>query len=377
MNRLAAEGFTFDQMLIDSPELKSIYRSYWQGLHAMCGSEQSENRASLAELLQEANVHTALLSDDVAITQHPLASRFNETINIDPPWQATVAQDIEQTHFARCFSRIIEWLQKAEGPYMLWCHLAGLGTAWDAPLEFRRHYWEEGDPDPPDWANVPNLMLGEGYDPDELLGIAQTYSGQVSLLDTCLGALGEFLDEDDRGKETALVLTSSRGFPLGEHRRVGTCDDALYGELVHVPLIGRFPGTDTATARSSALVEPSDIWATLLDYFGLDKLPQSPTAASLMPLIREEVEALRDRLCIVGKGDEHAVRTPAWYLRAAENPELFAKPDDRWEVNDVAGRCRDIVDKLVDVFPQYAQLIKTDSTADLPPLEDVLLNGFE
>ena len=86
---------------------------------------------------------------------------------------------------------------------------------------------------------------------------------------------------------------------------------------------------------------------------------------------------MRDRFCILGEGPDRAIRTPAWMLRTAAASELYAKPDDRWEVNDVAGRCRDIVDKLVDVFPQYAQLIKTDSTADLPPLEDVLLNGFE
>ena len=64
-------------------------------------------------------------------------------------------------------------------------------------------------------------------------------------------------------------------------------------------------------------------------------------------------------------------------MRVSESPELFAKPDDRWEVNDVAGRCRDVVSKLVSVFPQYAQLIESGSADDLPPLEDVLLDGLE
>ena len=37
------------------------------------------------------------------------------------------------------------------------------------------------------------------------------------------------------------MLISPRGFPLGEHWRVGPCDDALFGELVHVPWMMQFP----------------------------------------------------------------------------------------------------------------------------------------
>ena len=377
MDRLAAEGFVFDQMLIDSPGLERIYRSYWQGRHALYNRKPPDEPATLAESLRELGVHTALISDDTTVARHPLAAGFEETIEIDPPWQAQVAEDVEQTHLARCFAQIIDFLQSAPRPFMLWCHLAGLGTVWDGPLRFRRHYWEEGDPDPPDWAAVPELMLEENYDPDQLLGISQAYAGQVSLLDTCVGALGEFLDEHASGDDTALMLTSPRGFPLGEHLRVGPCDGALYGELVQVPLIARFPDGLGTTARSQSLVEPSDVWATLLDYHGLAALPQSPTAASLMPLVRGEVETLRDRVCIGGEGSRRAIRTPAWYLCISEKPELFVKPDDRWEVNDVAARCRDIVRKLGNAFSQYTQFIQSGCIAELPPLDEVLLEGLE
>ena len=85
----------------------------------------------------------------------------------------------------------------------MWCHLAGLGLTWDAPLEFRRAYCEPGDPDPPESAEVPDRMLPEDYDPDELLGMAQSYAGQVSLLDACFDAFLQFVD----------------GSPLGARRR--------------------------------------------------------------------------------------------------------------------------------------------------------------
>lgn len=388
-DRLASRAFTFDSVLIDSPELANLYRSYWQGWHALCPMQPPEDRPSLAAMLREAGVHTALLTDERAVGGHPLAMDFDELIEIDPPWQPQEAPEIEETHLAKCFVQVIDWLQSAREPFLLWCHLAGLGTTWDAPLEFRRSYWEPGDPQPPGSAEVPDLMLSADHDPDELLGISQAYSGQVSLLDTCLGALIDDFDGSPAAMETLLVLTSSRGFPLGEHRRVGACDEALYAELVHVPLMLRSADLYGATDRSRALVEPADLWATLLEWYGVSDRPPTPSARSLLPIVRHEVEALRDRLCIAGNGTDRAIRTPAWYLRLAAGPfggtcscpadgmELFAKPDDRWEVNNVSDRCHEVVECLQDVLHQYEQTLGSGPVSDLPPLSEVLLSGLD
>ena len=35
IDRLAAESFVFDQALVDTPHLAALYRSYWQGWHAL------------------------------------------------------------------------------------------------------------------------------------------------------------------------------------------------------------------------------------------------------------------------------------------------------------------------------------------------------
>ena len=377
LDRLASQSFLFDQALVDSPQLEQLYRSYWQGWHAMCPSAPPEPRPSLAALLREAGVTTVLLTDEPQVARHPLSVDFDEVIEIDPPWQPQSAAEIEQTHFARCFVQIINWLEAARGPFLLWCHLGGLGTTWDAPLKFRQAYWEEGDPPPPSTADVPDRMLPADYDPDELLGISQSYAGQITLLDTCLGALLEFLDGPPAGRETLLTLNSTRGFPLGEHRRVGPCDGPLYAELVHVPWMVRFPDASGAAVRCPALVEPADLWATLLDWWQVGGVPGSPTAASVMPLVRGDCAALRDRLCVSGAGGQRAIRTPAWYLRAASEPELFAKPSDRWETNNVASRCQEVVECLQDALMQCELTVPAGRIAELPPLNDLLLSGFD
>jgi hypothetical protein len=405
IDRLASQSAVFDQALVDSPQLERLYRSYWQGWHALC--PPSGSRPGLAALLRSAGVATTLLTDDPQVARHPLADEFDELVEIDPPWQPKTADNLEQSHFGRSFVETIDWLQRARGPFLLWCHLGSLGTTWDAPVRFREAYQEPGDPPPPDGADVPEQMLPADYDPDQLLGVAQSYAGQVTMFDACLGAMIEYFDSLPDSDETLLALISPRGFPLGEHRRVGPCDNALFGELVHVPWMLRFP-QPCSPFRSQALIEPADLWATLLEFWGVESV--SPTAASVLPIVHGTADSLRDRLCIAGSGSERAIRTPAWYLRThlpspkgrgaggegseseedgdveqalakqetgpCTAAELYAKPDDRWEANDVANRCRDVVEELQQVLSQYEQALPAGQIRDLPPISDVLRNGL-
>ena len=58
---------------------------------------------------------------------------------------------------------------------------------------------------------------------------------------------------------------------------------------------------------------------------------------------------------------ELAIRTVAWHYRclldppdAAARGRLFAKPSDRWEVNDVAARMPQVVESLEELARQAA-----------------------
>lgn len=383
LDRLAAESFLLDQALIDSPDLASLYRSYWQGWPAIRRRCPPEDRPNLAELLGRVDVDCTLLTDEPAVARAGAVAGFDDLVEIDPLENTDPVDSIDQTHTAHCFARIVDRLDEYRGPFLAWCHLSGLGGPWDAPPEFRQAYVEEGDPPPRASAEVPCIRLPSDYDPDELLTITQAYAGQVSLLDTCVGALLEYLHESGLGAQTLLVLLSARGFPLGEHLRVGPCDEPLYGELVHVPWMMRFPDQMGATVRSQALVEPSDLWATMLDWWNVADLPDSPAGQSLLPLARGQLDAVRDRLLVVADGLQQAIRTPAWYMRdtagvdEAPGAELFVKPDDRYEVNDVADRCRDVVEQLREVFIGSGRVLQAGCERDLSPLEGVLVDGVE
>ena len=77
----------------------------------------------------------------------------------------------------------------------------------------------------------------------------------------------------------------------------------------------RFPDQTGQLARSGALVQPADLPHTWLDWLGLDDPWAEKTAAgSLMPIIRDEIDALHQAVYLKSRHDR-ALRTPAWLLR--------------------------------------------------------------
>ena len=110
-----------------------------------------------------------------------------------------------------------------------------------------------------------------------------------------------------------------------------------------------------STPRADGPVEQHDTAPALFaDFLELPNQFPSGSGASLSSLVRSSGEKLRDFLRFRSKADR-GIRTPAWYLREASTRdgvrhELYVKSDDRWEINDVADRCADIVPQLVDVL---------------------------
>ena len=378
LDRLASDGVVFDQYHVDSLDIGTLYRSCWFGRHALeCESTEPSNSPSLPAALRGHGVKTVLATDDPRITSLAGAEEFSERILLSEPRKIEPAQTIEATHLARSFAQIIQKVESLDGPFFLWCHLSSLGCVWDAPWELRSQYAEADDPDPPAEAYVPCRPLEPDEDPDLLLGITQSYAGQVTLLDLCVGALSDALVEADLDRDTVMTLFGSRGLGLGEHRYVGAGDDRLDGELVHVPFVIRLPDPDTASARSHELIQPADLYPTWLRLLGDESVPSRLAAADLTPLLHDDASVWRDRIGLAGRDGRRAIRTPAWYLTAGSHCQLFAKPDDRWEVNDVANRHADVAERLAQALGDYVTQLPTANLDELAAIDDVLRFGFE
>jgi hypothetical protein len=412
LNRLASESLLFETAIGDSTRLDQIYDSYWLGTHAAgrrgtqlrrssvaaAAQEPSAPRhlamaweasqepfekgfdhPSLLRLLAQSGIRPVVLTDSEEVAKHPLSSGFCEALLHGDEAPATAAA-VDETRTAELFAAALQRVQELTSPFLVWVHAAAMNAAWDAPYPYRASLADEEDPPPPDACQPPGWKLGETYDPDELLGWIQAYAGEVIAVDELIGALLEAIDETGLAEETLVVLASPRGYPLGEHGFVGAEGDQLHTELLETPLLIRDPRHRDSSLRVLNLVQPADLYATLLDWFQLSATgepgPSSNATASLVAMAplspptsqptsaeskwelltrpRESLLHLADQpawsrsLALSVHDSAWALRTPEWFLvHMSDGREwLYAKPDDRWEVNEVSDRCRQIVEQL-------------------------------
>ncbi len=374
-NRLAAESLLFEFIMADSPHLPLLYRSYWKGLHAMSDDTAAD---SLPESLVATDIHTALLTDDRTVAELKWSNAFDERIALSTTPAEQTADEVGLTQMAQLFASVVDWLADAPEPFLLWVHSRGMEGPWDAPLDFRNQFADEDDPTPPDTVVPPVMRLEADHDPDELLGLQHAYAGQVRLLDMCIGALLDAVQTMKARENTLLAVTSPRGYPLGEHGRVGQCDETLYGELLNVPCFLRFPDGANAAVRNHDLVQPPDVFSTVLDWFDLSADDKSIYSASLVPVLDDVRPGDRDRVGSISDGHS-VIRTPAWLLQRHPDSkrELFAKPGDRWEANEVADRCGETADDLETVLDEYKEAARSGDPTRLTPLSKVLIEGLE
>jgi arylsulfatase A-like enzyme len=134
----------------------------------------------------------------------------------------------------------------------------------------------------------------EGYlTPEELQHVKNLYAGKISLCDKWIGW---FLDEiRNMGlyDDTLIIFTTDHGEPFNEHGFLKKAEPGLYEELAHIPLIIRHPDGIGAGQRFEAMVETTEIFPTVLDYFGV-KQPPRIHGRSLLPMMRGEEEKIRD-----------------------------------------------------------------------------------
>lgn len=367
LNHLASRSLLCETVLADSPRLADVYRSYWTGRHVLAPLSGT----LWTDELTGNDVTTVLVTDEPAVAGNSLAKTFGQIVHVPAVSAQQCADDPAETGLARLFAAAAEALAALAPPYLLWVHSRGMEGPWDAPLEFREQFRDEEDPLPGNSAVPPQLQIAKDFDPDETLKVTHAYAGQVSLFDQQISALLEILESRSE-PELLVALTSPRGYPLGEHGRIGPCDEALYGELLHVPLLVQFPQQQGALTRTHQVLEPADLGAAIAAHFDLP----APTPSILWQLARNETVTPREMSVAVGE-NQRAIRTPAWFLREVQagdqrRYELFAKPDDRWEVNEVSSRCEHEVELLAAALDRFQQAAREGKLAELAPLPEFL-----
>jgi arylsulfatase A-like enzyme len=362
LDALAATSTVCDWMWSPSLELPACCRALW-----------GDGQHSLARQVAASGGVASLVTDDASVADLADAAGFGETWRVDDDSPAAAAE-VSDTALARFMAAATERLSAMSSPgddaRLWWIYARGFRGPWDAPQGLRAQLLEDDEIEVPAFVDPP---CAGTEDDDMLLGCRAAYAAQTIVLDQCIGGLLAGASEWGVDEEALVILAGSRGFALGEHGAVGDFQPRLYGESLHVPCLIRAPRTGPAPPRLTSLAQLADVQATLARWFDLE-----PADGAAIDLLSSSARGMsRQVVTSVGAGGERALRTPAWMVRLAPvedrttderglGVELYAKPDDRWEANEVADRCPGIVDQFLSVFEEVERRGPAGAAKPLP-----------
>lgn len=345
LDRLAAEGVTFDRHLSDNPDPAAAGRAWLTGRHQFAPTADAP--PVLLERLRAAGVHTVLVRANHPDTDGPppFYDGWGEVFDARPD-----ADD--DSPFDAGLRALPDLLTRLEtGPRALvWIETDRCLPPWDVSQDVFDAYLD--DDDAPEGEAVtpfadPPTGPFDRSDPAALDWLHRTFAAVVTKFDAELGALFDLFRERGLDRRAAWLVTSDRGYPLGEHGQVGPYRPWLNQSVVHVPLLLRLPNGAEAERRVGAFTQPADLMPTLLALFGAAAPDEPGHGFDLLPLARGEAESVRQFACSawdVNGVSECAIHTPTRSLLVPgpqpdgtpdRLPQLFEKPEDRCEVNDL------------------------------------------
>jgi arylsulfatase A-like enzyme len=187
--------------------------------------------------------------------------------------------------------KVVALLERLDDPFFLFVHYWDVHYDYIPPEPFDRLF-------DPDYAGTVDARdfetskaIHRGMEPRDLQHVVALYDGEVRYVDSFVGRL--FAELRSRGlfETTLIVLTADHGEEFFEHGEKGHCH-TTYNELIHVPLIIRWPGND-GRRRVERRVQHVDIVPTILDIVGADTDGLALHGQSLVPLLRGDPDAAR------------------------------------------------------------------------------------
>lgn len=313
LDRLAAEGVTFDRHYARHPDPQGG-RADWWGIRS--ASPPTPLR------LRERGVLVRASRPAFDAPPHYYA-RFAEVFDARP--------ESGRPPFAPLLDLLPTTLDQLGDDAMLWIETDRLLPPWFAPTDVFEVYCEdliedaEEDAEPlAPWTDPP---VG-WFDRDDLASwelLHRSFTTAVTSFDADVGRLFELLAEKGWNQSANWVFTSDFGYPLGHHGLLGPHRPWLHEEFVHVPLIVRRPGGAGAGERVWAFTQPEDVIP----------VSREPKASATRAHVITVAEIAGHREAAL-RTDTHALLLP---LTTPDDeprePLLYDKPDDRWELNDV------------------------------------------
>jgi len=253
---LAESGAVFDRAFAHNPTTLPSHANILlgttplaHGVHDNGKFNVNERFLTLAEYLKESGYSTGAF-----IGAFPLDSRFGLSQGFDvydESYSLPGKFTLPERRAEDVIRAALVWLERQSSKWFSWIHLWDPHTMYFPPEPFRTKFKDD------------------------------LYSGEVAYVDSELGKLFDFLEEEDFLENTLVILTGDHGESLGEHGEL-THNYFAYNSTLWAPLIIAGPGLESR--RIAEYVCHVDIFPTICDILGMEK-PPFLQGVSLLPLM--------------------------------------------------------------------------------------------
>ena len=353
IDALAREGVRFDQALSSSgwtlPAVGSLLTGTWPTIHGAMGKGvmlkplRSEIQTA-AEVFKKEKFRT------VGFTN---AAFVSPMVGIDRGFDV-FDHKYSYNHDARSAQLVVDLAirelhaQSGEPTFFL-IHLFDPHLTYAPPTGYNTKFTNgRTAPAPPiTMAMCREMQTGDnGQEPPlsrDIDYVRGVYQGEVNFMDAQVGRFVEELKSLGLYDQATLVVTSDHGEEFWDHGGFEH-GHTLYDELIHVPLIVKFPvGVEPERREVSETVRVLDVMPTLFDVLGIEQ-PRTFEGQSMMSLVRGESGEARP---VFAESTLYGDQKIAWrterykYIHDAASGregigELYDWRDDPLETRDLA-----------------------------------------
>ena len=340
LDRLAAEGVLFEQAQavapLTLPAHSSIFTGEFPPSHGVRdngGFYLDDEHLVLAEILRDEGLRTGgFVGAFVLDAKWGIAQGFDHYFDdFDLGDTVRLALNEIERPAGEVTDAALAWLDEApEARFFSWVHYYDPHSPYEPPEPFAERY-----------RNRP-------------------YAGEIAYVDSQVGRLLAWLDENGRARDTVVMVMGDHGESLGEHGESGH-GFFIYEAATRVPFIVRAPYDTMRARRVADVVRAVDVSPTVLDLLavdaGQDERDSSFQGASLArlltgstgPRLPAYAEAVYPRYHY-GWSDLASLRVENMKYVAAPRPELYDLAADPGERNNLYPTLPDEADRMASML---------------------------
>lgn len=368
LDRFATAATLFDHHFTDSVGPRAGL-SWLTGQHAMRPAAASAV-AGIGDRLRLAGISSHLMVADNAVSIPWQSGGFDQTDHVKAKEGLEAAPaNVPIAKLVQAGQALLK--QPASSPRLLWLHCSELKLP---PEGFASLYFEDFEERGIQLAEMPQSEW------PEQIAVA---AGAMSLVDHWLGELLSQIQAMSADQPTLVIIAAARGRSwmnefvaatpsVRGHSPAAVLRDQETQSPLFVAVIGGDRHAELAGIRSPRLVQSLDLVPTILDWFGI---PMEAKEFEGRSLLEEAVSLAPSRPAVLVGDDQNdfGIRTLDWncLIRTAtgatptlddvrfgdgkwpEAVQLFSKPDDIWDVTDLATQLPEDCESLVRAINFY------------------------